>query len=152
MVAGRLVTEPNEFEQVRPSVYKPAIEAVAVHGEVGDVTSVQPGRFTELPLTDADPVQDVAPVTAQLTWNGDPVVPIAGTVRTKLFGLGGLLLPPATTAELCAKPVEFVHVMPKLYVPGVVIVTGTEWEPAHAAPAHAAVPEGQPLAPLAGVP
>jgi hypothetical protein len=82
MVAGKLVTEPNEFEQVMAIVYKPATEAVAVRGEVGDVTSVQPGRFTELPLTDADPLQDVAPVTAQLTWNDDPVVPIAGAVRT----------------------------------------------------------------------
>ena len=42
----------------------PAKVAVTLRGEPGEVVSAQPGRLAELPLSEAVPVQEVAPLQA----------------------------------------------------------------------------------------
>lgn len=98
------------FEQVIPRVYTPAAGAVTERGDTADVLSVQPGRLTELPPNDAEPVQAVAPFTDQLTENGVPAVAVEAF---RVNGLGDGAPPVALTVPW-ATPLAFVHVTPNV--------------------------------------
>src|SRR4051812_27606275 len=84
-----------------------------MRGEVADVTSVQPLNEAELPFRLADPEHELAPVTAQLTVNGVPVVGAEGaTASAKLLGDGGAPPPPPQPVPLSVTPVATRSVPP----------------------------------------
>jgi hypothetical protein len=130
-------------------VYVPACVAFTDLGEAGDIVSVHPARVTELPFSEALPVQAVAPVTDQLTGNSVLMLALDGTVKAKLDGCG----PTGTVAALpepCAKPLAFVQVTLSVKAPGLDAVTLAVCEPLQAVPWQALLPTGQPVRP--GVP